>query len=276
LSGASSVTKKKLVLTTFGFSSTKLKALVEQATEVPPKDFLSVLSFNSGNWGRTKVLPRSLASICLNTGVKENILKKLDWFLANRETYRAFGTTYKMGWLFSGEPGTGKTSLVKALASYLKQDVYLFNLSAMSDATLEVAVAEVPSGSVLLFEDIDCASGFTSREEKSQLGNGVSLGAVLSVLDGIRSAEGHLIFMTTNYPDRIDSAILRKGRTDVHISIDALEDDAVQEMSVSLFGRSVNKVSRIKGCDLQAIAFEHRDNFTSFDAAFEPFRAERI
>ncbi|KAI1303086.1 Mitochondrial chaperone BCS1 [Halotydeus destructor] len=76
-----------------------------------------------------------------------------------------------------------------------------------------------PSQSIVLLEDIDAA--FVSREdtahEKSLYEglNRLTFSGLLNMLDGVASTEGRIVFMTTNYLERLDPALIRPGRVDV-------------------------------------------------------------
>lgn len=76
-----------------------------------------------------------------------------------------------------------------------------------------------PQQTIILLEDIDAA--FVSREETEEQKaafrglNRVTLSGLLNALDGVASAEGRIVFMTTNYLDRLDPALIRPGRVDM-------------------------------------------------------------
>lgn len=78
---------------------------------------------------------------------------------------------------------------------------------------------KVPSQSIVLLEDID--SAFVNREEDKKVKsayeglNQVTFSGLLNMLDGVASTEARILFMTTNYIDRLDSALIRPGRIDV-------------------------------------------------------------
>lgn len=74
----------------------------------------------------------------------------LDTFINSRALYNKRGIPYKTGFLFYGEPGTGKSSMARAMASYLGWDlVYIKNIQNLDGRN-------VPGRTVVLFEDIDC------------------------------------------------------------------------------------------------------------------------
>ncbi|MCL4140772.1 UNVERIFIED_CONTAM: hypothetical protein GTU68_008904 [Idotea baltica] len=73
--------------------------------------------------------------------------------------------------------------------------------------------------SLILLEDIDAA--FVSREDSRQVKTAyeglsrLTFSGLLNCLDGVASTEARIVFMTTNYPERLDPALIRPGRVDV-------------------------------------------------------------
>ena len=67
------------------------------------------------------------------------------------------GLSYKHGYMFHGPPGTGKTSLVLAIANRAKYDIYSLDLSKIrNDTILDEAFDILPEKCIVMFEDIDC------------------------------------------------------------------------------------------------------------------------
>jgi mitochondrial chaperone BCS1 len=61
---------------------------------------------------------------------------------------------------------------------------------------------------------------FVARESvlaKNGVGTSISFSGLLNALDGVRSQEGRIVFMTTNHKEKLDPALLRPGRADVHV-----------------------------------------------------------
>lgn len=95
----------------------------------------------------------------------------------------------------------------------------------------------------ILLEDIDAA--FVSREtsEKSDsttdTSPSITLSGLLNAIDGVASSEERIIFMTTNYKDRLDSALIRPGRID----FEAYFGHCTPEMVEKMFKRFYENVS---------------------------------
>ncbi|KAG0727825.1 Mitochondrial chaperone BCS1 [Chionoecetes opilio] len=72
---------------------------------------------------------------------------------------------------------------------------------------------------IILLEDID--SAFANREETAEVKaayagmNRLTFSGLLNCLDGVASSEARMVFMTTNYPERLDPALVRPGRVDL-------------------------------------------------------------
>ncbi|KAF9033515.1 P-loop containing nucleoside triphosphate hydrolase protein [Panaeolus papilionaceus] len=113
---------------------------------------------------------RPLNSIVLNPGVKEMLLDDARDFLKSEKWYADRGIPFRRGYLLHGVPGSGKSSLIHALAGQLQLDIYVVSLSAswISDNTLTSLMGRVPARCVLLLEDLDAAFvRSTNREEDS-------------------------------------------------------------------------------------------------------------
>ncbi|PPQ97227.1 hypothetical protein CVT26_000753 [Gymnopilus dilepis] len=111
---------------------------------------------------------RPLSSIVLNPGVKEMLVDDARDFLKSEKWYADRGIPFRRGYLLHGVPGSGKSSLIHALAGQLQLDIYVVSLSAswISDNTLTALMGRVPARCVLLLEDLDAAFlRSTNREE---------------------------------------------------------------------------------------------------------------
>ncbi|KAK2636740.1 hypothetical protein Ddye_031532 [Dipteronia dyeriana] len=180
---------------------------------------------NRGAWGSTSLdHPATFDKIAMDPILKQNLIDDLDRFVRRRDFYRRVGKAWKRGYLLYGPPGTGKSSLIAAMANYLKFSVYDLELGSISsNSKLRNLLVSTSNRSILVIEDIDCSVELQDRQSSRKLDNNNSsqftLSGLLNFIDGLWSSCGdeRIIVFTTNHKERLDSALLRPGRMDMHI-----------------------------------------------------------
>lgn len=194
---------------------------------------------------------RPISSIVLNPGVKEMLVSDTKDFLKSEKWYADRGIPFRRGYLLHGVPGSGKSSLIHAIAGELMLDIYVVSLSSswINDSTLTTLMGRVPARCIVLLEDLDAAFTRSTSRDDSSTGNPdgsdssekestrehtsssrhrrskdhlsdtntLSLSGLLNALDGVAAAEGRLLFATTNHLERLDPALSRPGRMDVWV-----------------------------------------------------------
>jgi chaperone BCS1 len=175
---------------------------------------------------------RPLESVILDSNTFD-ILKDIKTFLKSESWYHARGIPYRRGYLLHGPPGSGKTSLIQAIAGSLDYNICLLNLSerGMTDDRLAHLMNNVPSNSLILLEDVDAAFPDRNKLEAQKGHSSMTFSGLLNALDGVAASEERIIFMTTNYLDRLDSALTRPGRVDIQMFV----GNATRNQALSLF-----------------------------------------
>ncbi|KAK1363541.1 Protein hyper-sensitivity-related 4 [Heracleum sosnowskyi] len=176
--------------------------------------------------------PSTFETLAMDTELKETVIRDLDMFLKRREKYRKIGKAWKRGYLLYGPPGTGKSSLIAAMANYLKFNIYDLELTDLKcNSELRKLLIETENRSILVVEDIDCsielhervsgakAGKSADKKSKGERASKVTLSGFLNFIDGLWSSCGdeRIIIFTTNHKEKLDPALLRPGRMDMHI-----------------------------------------------------------
>ncbi|KAK6261560.1 hypothetical protein QUC31_007376 [Theobroma cacao] len=172
--------------------------------------------------------PATFETMALDPDRKKEIIEDLVTFSKSKEFYARIGKAWKRGYLLYGPPGTGKSTMIAAMANLLNYDVYDLELTAVKDNTeLRKLLIETTSKSIIVIEDIDCSLDLTEKmdkekkESKEEGSSKVTLSGLLNFIDGLWSACGgeRLIVFTTNYVEKLDPALIRRGRMDKHIEL---------------------------------------------------------
>ncbi|KAM3694342.1 hypothetical protein ACJW31_07G050900 [Castanea mollissima] len=161
--------------------------------------------------------PATFEKLAMEPELKKMVKDDLDRFVRTKELYKKVGKAWKRGYLIYGPPGTGKSSLIAAMANHLKFNIYDLNLSSrLSDLQLRKILLSTSNRSILAIEDIDRAAELNDRERRDEL---FTLSGLLNIIDGLWSSCGdeRIIVFTTNHKDRLDPALLRPGRIDLHV-----------------------------------------------------------
>ncbi|KAL6255177.1 mitochondrial chaperone BCS1 [Pogonomyrmex barbatus] len=211
---------------------------------------------------------RPLESVVLDTGISERIINDCQEFINNPSWYSERGIPYRRGYLLYGPPGCGKSSYITALAGELERGICVLNLSerGLTDDRLNHLLAVAPQQTIILLEDIDAA--FTSREESKAVKaayeglNRVTFSGLLNCLDGVASTEARILFMTTNYLDRLDPALVRPGRVDVKEYIGWCSQNQVEQMFLRFY--------KEPGKDSGSLAKQFADSVMSFKKNVSP------
>ncbi|KAF7069602.1 hypothetical protein CFC21_075212, partial [Triticum aestivum] len=127
---------------------------------------LKIFLNESSSWrGINHHHPATFDTLAMDPAMKQSVMDDLDRFLKRKEYYRRIGKAWKRGYLLYGPPGTGKSSLVAAMANYLRFNLYDLDLSSVYDnSCLQRLLMDMPNKSILVIEDIDCSFDTMSRE----------------------------------------------------------------------------------------------------------------
>jgi AAA+ superfamily predicted ATPase len=197
---------------------------------------------------------RKLETVILQNDLKNNIKADIELFINSEEYYKVRDIPYTRGYMFYGKPGTGKTSMIRALSLFTKRHIHMLNLNNVSsdDELVDLLNGIDYKQTILVLEDVDCQTNVVKRREvkddvvqekdkkpeepkqatelsidghKIQLGvkethvqtsssGRLTLSGLLNCLDGMYSVDGRIMIVTTNHINVLDDAFLREGRID--------------------------------------------------------------
>jgi chaperone BCS1 len=203
---------------------------------------------------------RPFKTVVTQKGIKEDLLDDILQFQQDEDWYIEHGIPYRRGYLLHGPPGTGKSSLVYSLAGKLDYGICLLNLSDkdLTDNGLMRSLAKVPNKSFVLIEDIDMAlpskkrkkdMDFAKEKGEEVMQTNLTLSGVLNAIDGVASEDSQILFMTTNFKQHLDAALVRPGRVDREFYLDNCNTTQTKDIFSNFFPHAnreeVNKMGQI-------------------------------
>lgn len=176
---------------------------------------IEILEYKGGGYQKSRRLHQAIKNTTFDNLVLEEQLKRelqnlfnKDLVLASIKEFEEMDVLWKRGYLFYGSPGNGKTHAIKAIVNQMQLPcLYVRSFDSYGgisqdniDRVFQGARRYAPC--ILVLEDIDSLVNEKNRS------------FFLNEVDGFGSNHGIVIIATTNYPERLDPAIMRASRFD--------------------------------------------------------------
>ncbi|HLC87388.1 MAG TPA: CDC48 family AAA ATPase [Candidatus Nanoarchaeia archaeon] len=165
--------------------------------------------------------------------IKQELQEAIEWPLKHPESFKRMGIRPSRGILLYGPPGTGKTLLAKAVAKESEANFIQVkgpSLLSMWVGKSEEGVRKIferarqVSPCIIFFDEIDSLASKRGVEAGTRVTERV-LNQMLAEMDGLEDLNDVLVIGATNRPDMLDTALLRPGRFDKILLINAPEEE---------------------------------------------------
>ncbi len=237
-----------------------------------PQELLESMEVNKKDFqdGLKDVQPSALREVTIEipnikwadignlTAAKEELRQAVEWPLRNPGSFKKMGIKQPAGVLLYGPPGCGKTMLAKAVASESEANF----ISIKGPELLSMWVGESEKGirkvfrrarqvapCIVFFDEIDSIASRRGLSPDSHVTERV-VNQLLTELDGIEQNRNVVFLAATNRPDLIDPGLLRPGRVDKLIKVDAPDETG----RLAIFKVHTKGVNLSKNVSLQQLA----------------------
>jgi len=262
---------EEISLSYFGRDQQILRDILKEAMEARLQSTKTrIYTHPHGEWTlHAEQERRALSTVLLSDENRKALLNHLNDYVNQKDWYLKHGIPYRTGICLSGPPGTGKTSLVRAICAEYKLKLCTLDLSQVGNGSLMVLMSRLEPKSLLLVEDIDTISVTEDRDRVQPRGEKLSLetltlGGVLNALDGVVGSDGRILVVTTNKLAKLDPALLRPGRIDLALELGYLTPPLFVEAMKNFFPNfivtNIDWPTTMTPATLQQIILGHKDN----------------
>lgn len=212
--------------------------------------------------------------VVLEDHVQRYLITSLYGWYKDKQWYVDHHLMHKVGILLYGEPGTGKSTLIRAISNMFgRVTVSMISADNIQNSIWDIHnTRSITNGLfIVVIEDIDLLC--KSREEYPDLKNDYyycdqkdkDQNVLFQLLDGIFTMEDTIFIATTNHKDRLDPALVRHGRFDIQIEMTAFDKPRAEKF-IKLFGYDVDLLDKLEitypiaPATLQAKVLEYKFN----------------
>ena len=244
----------ELSLLFYGPDRYKIREKFVQKVEdlLQPHDKIRMIQLNEyGKQSEVLVPPQSINNVILKPETKSTIVSGLLTWKKSVEWYKNNSLVHKIGILLYGDPGCGKSTIIRSIATMLDNATIIMpNINDIGESVRDIIEVRKNIDGVLIvvLEDfdmlfynradesleIDMNSGSNSKKNNQNL--------AFQLLDGLYSTEDTIYIATTNHIDRLDPAMIRHGRFDIQEKIEVFANSIVDHCIAK---KKIKKMRRI-------------------------------
>lgn len=221
------------------------------------------------NDSRIQTTRKTFDYIFLKETIKKELTEDLDKFLNSRELYEKRGINYKRCYLFHGVAGSGKTSLIKAMADYTGRRILL--IETMADLEKVISWYNHFDEYIIVFEEFDKITNFDLKgkfnkklsktgiklkrmrieinedeeeeednktelsKEERQEADKMAIAPAVTFIDGITTPSNAIFVITANDISKFPDYLMRPGRIDKIIEFDNIDSEQLEQITKSYF-----------------------------------------
>ena len=218
-------------------------------TEEPEKEITNTITTSELVTKEVNSKFKSFDTTYLREDDKTNLINFLKKFRDGRELFDEYGLPNKLGIMLHGFPGTGKTTTIYAIASFLQKNVYYVNLNTIkSNDELQMVFDHIVYNStnsgIIVFEDIDAMTNVVhdrSTTDSLTENDNLTLDYFLNLLQGSLTRDGTIFIATTNHIEKLDPAFYRAGRFDIKINMRKCDHYQIATIYKKFIGKQIDQ-----------------------------------
>lgn len=223
---------------------------------IPPKTIVTEVITKKIECKLVNEIEKHFDTLFLKNKDRHSLTNSLDMFKNKGHVLQEMGLQHKFNLLLYGEPGTGKSTTIQAVANYLQRDIYYVDIQqAVTNEDLhtifQYIYKNVSNSGIAVIEDIDAATDIVKKRTGKVITdykvsdvinnqkNALTLEFFLNILQGTLTVDNSVFIVTTNHIDHLDEAFCRDGRFDVKIELQLCDKFQIKCIYLKMMGKDL-------------------------------------